>query len=124
MNEPHRWIGAISSLIGVWVFASAFAFDLAGIHFWNNVVVGASIVVFAGYNAVQGDASEASSTFSSIFAGLLGLWTIATPFIYEATTVTRWSSVVSGVVVAVLSGYGAYEKTDFTDTSTTGTAGS
>ena len=36
-------------LLGAWVFVSAFVFEVAQGHYWNNLVVGAAIVVLAAY---------------------------------------------------------------------------
>lgn len=123
MSETHRWLGAISALFGAWVFVSVFVFGTSGAHFWNDLVVGAAIVVLAGYSAMQATASETANPWASALAGLLGLWTIAAPFVYGATGMAMWSSVVSGIVVAVLSGYNAYEAREAAGASTSGTPG-
>lgn len=122
MSETHRWIGRFSALVGAWVFVSAFAFDMVGAHFWNDLVVGAAIFVFAGYSTIQAGTSETGAAWASGLAGLLGLWMIATPFVYGAAA-SMWSSVVSGIVVAVLSGYNAYEASETVGTSTAETTG-
>ncbi|MFB6189539.1 MAG: SPW repeat protein [Halapricum sp.] len=123
MSETHRWIGGISALFGAWVFVSAFVFGMAGAHFWNDLIVGAAIFVLAGYSATQADASETANSWTSGLAALLGLWVIATPFVYGAASAALWSSVISGIVVAVLSGYNMYEASESGDISTAGTAG-
>jgi hypothetical protein len=123
MSETHRWIGGISALFGAWLFVSAFVFDMSGAHFWNDLVVGAAIVVLAGYSATQADAMSPGNSWTSGLAALLGLWMIATPFVYGAATYAMWSSVVSGVAVAILSGYNAYEAADTGSASITGSTG-
>ncbi|MFB6109085.1 MAG: hypothetical protein ABEJ82_09665 [Haloplanus sp.] len=123
MSRTHRWIGSVSALVGAWVFVSAFVLDMAGAHFWNDVVVGAAIFVLAGYSAVRASGSETGNVWASGLAGLLGLWTIATPFVYGAGSTSMWSGVVSGVVVAVLSGYNAYAASNAAEASTAGTTG-
>lgn len=115
MSMNHRWIGGISALFGAWVFVSAFVFGMAGAHFWNDIVVGAAIFVLAGYSAGRATANA----WSSGLAALLGLWMIVTPFVYAGVgTAATWSGVISGIVVAVLSGYNAYRANE----STGGTA--
>lgn len=119
MSETHRWLGAISTLVGAWVFASAFVFDMATPHFWNNVLAGAGIVGFAGYVALRAAKTTRGVRIAASVATLLGLWMIATPFVFgvgttsmlafESTTTAMWSGVISGFVVAVLSGYTANE---------------
>ncbi|MFB6171886.1 MAG: SPW repeat protein [Haloarculaceae archaeon] len=123
MSETHRWIGGISALFGAWVFVSAFVFGMAGAHYWNDLIVGAAIFILAGYSATQASTSTTGNAWASGLAALLGLWTIATPFVYGAATASMWSGVVSGIVVAVLSGYNAYAAWESTGSSTATTTG-
>ena len=113
MSETQRWIGGLSALVGAWVFVSTFVFGLSSSHFWNNVVIGAAIVILAGYSAVQASESRGPNPWASGLAALLGLWMIVAPFVFQtAGSVVLWSDVLSGAVVAVLSGYNAYEERD------------
>lgn len=109
MSETHRLLGGISAAVGVWVFISAFVIGMAGAQFWSELIVGAAVFVLAGYSAIQADTAETGNPWASGLAGLLGLWLIATPFVYGAIGPSVWSSVISGSIVAVLSGYNAYE---------------
>ncbi|MFB6075199.1 MAG: SPW repeat protein [Haloarculaceae archaeon] len=109
MAQMHRWLSGISALFGAWVFVSVFALGASGSHYWNDLVVGAAIFILAGYSFLQ-EASEPSVVWTSALAALLGLWMIATPFVYSGVSSTMmWSGVISGVVVAILSGYDAYD---------------
>lgn len=109
MSTTRRWLSGIALVVGAWVFASAFVLDIAGGHYWNNIVVGAAIFVLSGYSALRDMEDEAPSTWTSGLSALLGLWMIATPFVYGyANQTVLASGVVSGVIVAVLEGYNAY----------------
>lgn len=108
MAQTHRWLTGVSALFGAWVFVSAFVYGMTGAHYWNNLVVGAAIFLLAGYGVLQ-SASEGAVVWASGLAALLGLWMIVTPFVYGVASAMMWSGIVSGIVVAVLSGYSAYD---------------
>ena len=109
MTDHSEWISGISALFGAWVFLSAVVFRMAGAQFWNTLVVGGAIAALAGFSASHARKTGSGNRWSSGLAALLGLWTVASPFVYGAVTAAWWSSVVSGSVVAALSGYEAYE---------------
>lgn len=119
MSETHRWLGGIDLVVGAWVFVSAFAFAMVGASFWNNVVVGAAIFVLSGYSAYEASESEPGNMWTSGLSGLLGLWMIVAPFVYGSAGIALWSDVLSGIVVAVLAGYNAYEASESAGTATT-----
>ncbi|WP_232686574.1 SPW repeat domain-containing protein [Halobacterium zhouii] len=120
MTSTGRWLAGVSALIGAWIFVSAFLYELQVGHFWNNVIVGAAIVVLAAYSGYQAMEMSASRGASGL-AALLGLWMIVTPFVYPGVEVTwlwgnaptgantaiLWSDLISGALVAVFSGYNA-----------------
>jgi len=109
MSTTRRWLSGIALVVGAWVFASAFVLDVGAGQYWNNIVVGASVLVLSGYSALREMAEEAPSTWASGLSALLGLWLIATPFVYGyANQTILASSALSGVIVAVLEGYNAY----------------
>ncbi|ADQ66282.1 hypothetical protein C499_09162 [Halogeometricum borinquense DSM 11551] len=109
MVDTSQWFNSISALFGAWLFASAFVFGMGGAQFWNSLIIGAAIALLAGYGAYRTRETGMGNTWTSGLAGLLGVWMIAAPFVYGAATTVMASSVISGLVVAVLSGYEAYE---------------
>lgn len=123
MTDHSQWISGISALFGAWVFVSAFVFGMNGAHYWNALVVGAAIAVLAGFSAFRAQETGSGNTWSSGLAALLGLWMIASPFVYGAVTAVWWSSIISGVAVAALSGYEAYEAQSTTTASGTESPG-
>lgn len=55
--------------------------------------------------------SRSLARWSSWLAALVGLWVLVSPFVLEggiASGTVMWSNAVSGVLVAVLAGYGAW----------------
>lgn len=132
MSDTGRWLAAASAVLGAWVVVSAFVFELQIGHFWNNLIVGISIAALAGYSGYQASEGTASRGASGL-AALLGLWMIVTPFVYPgvevawlwgtaptgANTAILWSDLVSGVLVAVFSGYNATQATSTEPTSET-----
>lgn len=47
---PIKWVSAVVALVGLWVLASPFVYEATRTALWNDVVVGAAIVLLAGYN--------------------------------------------------------------------------
>lgn len=106
MTDVHRWVGGTSAVFGAWIVLSTYLFQLTSAHFWNDVIVGGAIVVLAGYSATKAIGSPGASGLAAV----LGLWLIVTPFVYAgAGAAAMWSDVLSGIVVAVASGYNIYE---------------
>lgn len=116
-----KWISGIISLIGLWVFVSPFIFESTPITWWNNVVVGLAIFLLAGYNYYRMSKTLLASVGVSALVALLGLWIIIAPFVIDvASGAMAWSTLISGLLVAVLSGYNAYANRR-ADTAATGT---
>lgn len=57
-------------------------------------------------------ASQDSVTWFAALAALLGLWTVATPFVWSAPDALVWSNVAAGAVVAILAGFVAWKAWD------------
>lgn len=109
-SNTMKWVSLIVALIGLWIAASPFVYDTTEMATWNNVLVGLAIAVIAGYNFYRMSDNRIASPGSASLVALLGLWTIAAPFIIEVNSDTLgWSNVVAGAVVAIVAGYNAYE---------------
>lgn len=58
-----RWSSGLNGLLGIWLILSAFVWSLAGVVFWNAIVVGVLVALFGGYNAYAGaEATEEATT--------------------------------------------------------------
>ena len=109
-NASSGYISAAAALIGAWIVISAFLYAPPAANFWNDVIVGAAIGIIAGYNALKADDVEGVNTGAASLVALLGLWMMIAPFIFEVfTDGAFWNDVVSGLLVAVLAGYNAYQ---------------
>ncbi|WP_266080232.1 SPW repeat domain-containing protein [Haladaptatus caseinilyticus] len=102
-----KWLSGFVSLIGAWIFVSAFVYTMSMSSYWNNIIIGAAIFLVAGYNYYRMSKGLTTSIGSSSFVALMGLWMILVPFVMAVGTVF-WSDIVSGVVVAIIAGYNAY----------------
>lgn len=123
-GEPsgQKWLSGLVSLIGLWIAASPFVYEVAQSITWNNVLVGAAIFLLAGYNYYRIADGYRTNTGVMSLVLLLGLWTIAAPYVLEAAMGNEiamdglevaadalvWSNVVSGALTAALSAYIAY----------------
>jgi len=104
-----KWLSGFVSLVGAWVFASAFVYpELSLANYWNNIIIGLGIFLIAGYNYYRMTNGHTVSVGSSAFVALMGLWMILVPFVLTGVGTAFWSDVVSGAIVAVGAGYNAY----------------
>ena len=109
-NRSDGYISAAVALIGGWIVISAFVYSPPAANFWNDIIVGAAIGIIAGYNAIKADDVEGINTGAASLVALLGLWMVIAPFIFEVfSDGALWSDVVSGLLVAALAGYNAYQ---------------
>lgn len=106
----RRWLSAVVALVGLWIAASPFLYGDTTIARWNNLAVGGAIALLGAYNFYR--ASEGQRLHEGIagIAALLGVWSIVAPVMlgFESRGLF-WSTIVSGLIVAALSAYNAYE---------------
>jgi len=109
-KSPLRWLSGIVSLFGLWIAAAPFVYGGSEIALWNNVAVGVAVFLVAGYNYYRMATRLPASVAAAGLVALLGLWSIAAPFVLVfLDDGLFWSTVVSGIVVAALAGYNVYE---------------
>lgn len=107
--DAMKWVSGIVSLIGLWILASPFLFETSNFSLWNNVVVGAAIFMIAGYTFYQLSNGMYASVGVLSLVVLLGLWTIAAPYVVDFNTgAIELSNIAAGSAVAILAGYEAY----------------
>ena len=110
-REPDAllWISGIVSLIGLWIAASPFVYDTTVTALWNNLLVGAAVFLIAGYNYYRYTTGLRTGVGAMTLVAILGLWTLAAPFLIEMVSdAAFWSNVISGLLIALLAGYVAY----------------
>lgn len=105
-----QWACSIAALVGVWIIVSPFVWaGLPGAFLGSNVVMGALIVILAGYTAYLASNDQPVKRYAAYIAGLAGLWVILSPFALGITNANvLFNNFVSGGVVAVLTGYSGY----------------
>lgn len=50
-EEVSSGAAGLNALLGLWMIAAPFVFAAGTAMLWNNVIVGAAVAIFAGYNA-------------------------------------------------------------------------
>ena len=104
-----KWVSGIISLVGLWIAISPFVYGAGAAALWNNVVVGLAIFLLAGFNYYRMTKGLLASVGVASLVVLLGLWSIVAPFVFGmASTALVWSTIIAGLVAAVVSGYNAY----------------
>jgi drug/metabolite transporter (DMT)-like permease len=115
-QERGRGLSAIIALLGLWMIAEAVLFDLVATQFWNDLIIGAVLVLLGGYNYSRRAKDKIGNVAAAVLAALLGLWLVASPFMFgaeggltEATnTLGFWNDVIVGLLVLIIGAYSAY----------------
>lgn len=50
-DEVNATLAGVNALLGLWVIAAPFAFNPGMMALWNDIIVGALVAIFGGYNA-------------------------------------------------------------------------
>jgi len=120
-TETMKWVSGIISLVGLWIAISPFVYEATAASLWNNVVVGLAIFLLAGFNYYRMTNDLLASLGVGSLVVLLRLWSIVAPFLLGMVdTGLVWSTIISGVVVAAVSGYNTYANRK-ADTTAAGT---
>lgn len=101
---PARSAG-LAAGIGAWILWSGIILTGSGTIIHSNVLAGAGIAFFGALAAgwPDGGPLPIPGIVPPVIAALLGLWVAVSPFVLEvASDVLFWSTVVSGVLVALL----------------------
>ncbi|WP_394295571.1 SPW repeat domain-containing protein [Natrialba magadii] len=102
-------ISAVVAVLGLWVAASLLIYDATEAAFWNNVLVGAVIFVAGAYNYYRLATDVPLSVGVATLAAVLGIWLIISAALFEMLGGLFWSTLATGLLIAALSGYNAYE---------------
>lgn len=110
-DKSIKVVAGISSLLGLWLIGTSLLLGAPSSHLVSNVVTGGLISALAGrayFRKRQSKSSgrtKSASRFGFALVGLLGLWAIATPFVFPVDGVLFWNDIVVGVLVAMTSVY-------------------
>lgn len=118
----RKWLSAVVALVGVWIGASPFLYGDTTIARWNNLAVGGAIALLGAYNLYRANEGQLIHEGIAGLVALLGVWSIVAPVMlgFESRGLF-WSTAVSGLVVAALSAYNAYESRRTDAAARTGT---
>ncbi|MFC4543372.1 SPW repeat protein [Halosolutus amylolyticus] len=102
-------VSLIVAVLGAWVAVSVLIYDVAAATLWNNLLVGAVVFIAAGYNYYRLTNDVPLSVGGAALVALLGIWLIIAPALLGMGTGAFWSTLVTGLLIAGLAGYNAYE---------------
>lgn len=108
-RRKTSFVSAIVAVVGAWVALSVLVYDVGGATLWNNVLVGAVVFAAAGYNYYRLANDIPRSVGVASLVAMLGIWLIISAALFEMIGGMFWSTIVSGLLVAGLAGYNAYE---------------
>ncbi|MDS0474738.1 hypothetical protein [Natrinema sp. 1APR25-10V2] len=113
-DEDGKWLSAVVGLLGAVLIAVAVVLDPVASQFWNDVLIGATLFVAGAYNYSRRSSEELGSLGVAVLVALLGLWLVASPFLFggnggveAATDLGFWTDVVVGLLAAGLGAYSA-----------------
>ncbi|TYL37566.1 hypothetical protein CV102_16520 [Natronococcus pandeyae] len=106
-DRRGRWVSGAIALLGLWLVAQSVWLDPTPDRFWNAVLVGAALLAVGAYNFYRRANEEFGSAGVAMFAALLGLWLLASPFLFgvEPGIATATSELVVGLLAF---GFGTY----------------
>lgn len=89
--------------LGAWIFWSPIlTTETIWILLLNNLVIGVAIAAVASVNALLASEGRGRNLVLSVVLVVLGLWTVAAPFVLGVSTlVLFWSNLIAGGLVAV-----------------------
>lgn len=110
-EERRRDTAVVSGLVavlGLWVALSVFVYDVAATTFWNNLLVGAVVLVAAGYNYYRQYNDVPTSMGVAALVTVLGIWLVVAAGLGMSAG-AFWSTLVTGLLIVGLAGYTTYE---------------
>lgn len=112
-NEERRrntaFVSGLVAVLGAWVALSVLVYDVSQAAFWNNVAAGGVVFLAGGYNYYRQYNGVPLSVAVAALVAILGVWLVVAAAAFALTTGAFWSTLVSGVLIAGLAGYNAYE---------------
>lgn len=97
--EAMKWVSGLTALVGALIAVAPFVLGGSAAITWNNVIVGAAIVLIAGYNAYRLHEGRRMVVGAMAFVGVLYVWTVVAPFTIETgAELLLWTNVVAGIV--------------------------
>ena len=114
------WLAAIVGLLGIALVVQALLLELVASQFWNDVLIGATLLAAGAYNYYRRSNAEFGSIGVAALVALVGLWLVASPFLLgtgsggveTATDLAFWTDIIVGLLAFGLGSFSAYEIRD------------
>ena len=118
--ERGKWLSGLIALFGAWMIVQSFLFGMVDSQFWNDIIVGALLLIVGGYNYSRRGSDKVGSVGAAAVAALLGLWLVAAPFMFgwgrgvtEATNpLVFWNDIIVGLITLAIGAFSAYAAHD------------
>lgn len=112
-HEPNpsrrgRWLSAAIVVLGVVAILGAVATDPAAGRLWNDALAGAALVALGGYNAYRRSRRQLGSVGVASLASVVGLWLLASPFLFGPETGLVAARDPTGVAITAVVGLLAF----------------
>ena len=117
-DERGKWLAAAVGLLGAALLLEALVLDLVASQFWNDALIGATLLVAGAYNYYRRSNEELGSLGVAVLVALLGCWLVASPFLFgsgaagvaeTASDLGFWTDIVVGLLALGLGAYSAVE---------------
>ncbi|MFC6763600.1 SPW repeat domain-containing protein [Natrinema soli] len=100
-----------NSAFGCWLIVAPFVFNTPAVGRWNDVLVGTTIALVAGYNYTRAIRRRPVNMLGAGFVTVLGCWLIVAPFVFGLESSPIWNDIISGTIVASFGSYNTYVAT-------------
>lgn len=104
-DKSIKVVAGMSGLLGLWLIGTSVLSGGSLAHLSSALATGVVIAGLGGYNYYRKHNRESASRTASAVIGLLGLWVIASAFLFQVDGAAFWNSLVVGLLVAMTSVY-------------------
>lgn len=107
--ENLKTLGAIATVVGLWVIISPFLWSVPSSFLWTMVATGVVVTALSAYTAYVAHNERRVSRTVAYLAGFGGLFVIISPYAFQVSEPNLLlNNFVAGGIIAVLTGYSGY----------------
>lgn len=108
-TDNIKWLTGIAAIIGLWVIATPFVWDVPATFLWLTVLVGVEITVLSAYTAYKAHTAGQVNRWVAYLAGFGGLFFIMAPYAFQISEPNLLlNNFVAGGLIGILTGYSGY----------------